>query len=344
MRVILRNLNPTRKVFFNAQVNLQETGESFIITQDWLTYQAKKERPDQPMWRIRFDENRTSFFIDYKEEGEKGEADIDKKKRTAIAMLAKHEGVKTLFGEPNKNLRGEALYSLEFEGHKNTAIADSNDKKFEVYQKFRPMTPNEKRDCAFYYGCPDAANKKHSELIVAMVDFNGGILMNPLPRKGETIAAIDHFLTQYGKEHISMRKMITEKSLVYQLITKDEKGYWFQQDYIGATQENIYSYLESHPQIQSQLLNAAQQRDKPVEDDMAKEEPKIAEPVKFQNFDLLKKYREYGRELRIKSAGTCGIPKLEEEIRQIAKENKVDHKLPIDEIMEKIRESNLQLV
>lgn len=344
MKVILRNLNPTRRIFFNAQVNIKETGESFIITQDWLTYQAKKEKPDQPMWRVRFDENRTSFFIEYKEEGEKGETETDRKKRKAIAMLAKHENVMTLFGERNVNLRGEAAFSLEFEGHKNTAIADTNDKKFEVYKKFRPMTPNEKRDCAFYYGCPDAANKKHSELIVAMADFNSGILMNQTPRKNETIAPIDHFLTKYGSEHISMRKMITEKALVYQLITKDEKGFWFQQDYIGATQENIYSYLESHPQIQSQLLTAATERDKKVEDDMGKEEPVIEQPLKFQNYDLLKKMRDYGRELGVKSAGTCGVGTLEEAIKKIAQKEGVDTKLPIDEMVEKIKEAKLQLV
>jgi hypothetical protein len=271
-KVILRSIDPSKKKYFTARVNIygedkKTVAKKINITQDFHYYLGESK---DDLWRIRFDENKTSHFIEWKEENGEPKTEYDKKKKACAEFIGKHEQVRTLFGEPNANLRGEALYTLEWEGLKNTFVADNNDKKFEVYAKMRNMIPNEKRDCAFYYGI-NATGLKHSELINRLGDFESGILHNTKVKEGEMISTRDHFLTLYGKDVMHEVKLLTEKCKKYNLLTKNEKGFWFNEEFIGTTDANIYEYINANEGVKSLLKRECAKKENPVEDDMEEE-------------------------------------------------------------------------
>lgn len=310
-KVILKTLFPKQKIYFTGQINFydeKQVGQvvrTVIVTQDLEAYEGQP-KADKPAWRIRFDENKVSHFIEWEEdETGKGKTAIDRKKKDAAFYLSKHEKVKNFYGDANTNLRGEPMFALEWEGMKNTFLADQDEKKFEVYQKMRTLTPEEKRDCLYYYG-QNATGLKHSELIHRLGNFENGVLQNTKVKEGEQLSTADHFLTFYGKEGIKDVKMLTEKCLVYDLIKKDGKGYWYNQEFIGGSITNIYDYLNSNTSIKESLKKDVSKKDSPVVDDMKEEKkPKITRP---QTAD------EFGQELIQKS--------LEKEIEQLRMEAK----------------------
>lgn len=274
-KVVLRSLFPDRTTYFTGRINIRDKKDwktitkGVNITQQFEVYFGEVN-PARPCWRIRFDQERTSYFIEWKEVNGEPKTDQDKQRKSAAEWLSQHEKVKPLFGKPNTNILGEPTFSLEWEGMRNTSVADANDLKFEVYAKMRKMSAEEKRDCAFFYGI-NASTLLHSQLINRLGDFENGILMSDVVRDGEKISPREHFLTLYGKESFTDVKLLTKKCLIYNLITSDNKGYWFNQEFIGITLENIYEYMNANSGVTDLLKREVAKKENPVEDDMAAE-------------------------------------------------------------------------
>lgn len=347
MRVILRTKFPERRQMFNGTVNIQATGETYQITQDLFVYKSKVPKEGMAPWALRMDSGRTLWAFEYKEKHEKGWSEaVDWKKEHAISIIAQHEKVECLFGTPNKNLRGEALFTLEYEGHRNTSFADLNILKNQVFNKYLPMGLSEKADVAFYYGVNAVNLKKHSEHIVKMADFQNGILMQDIIPMGETMSPMRHFLNKYGKENITVRKLVTQKAIIYQLIQKNEKGYFFEQEYIGNTPENVYTYLEINPQIMEFLQKEINNRDKTIEDDMV--EQVIPADIRDKKFELKdftdeKMLRDCAQKLDIGNWHNKKIDKIENEIREIARQVGVPLTLGWIEMTEAIEQKKLAM-
>ncbi len=292
-------------MFFTGQVNIRDEKDRktiekiFVVTQDFDCYMGQPE-DSRPAWKLRLDPNRPSFFIEWKEENGKPKGVMDEKKKRAVKALSQHERVLCLFGEPNTNLQGDALFSLEFEGMKNTFIADELIEKNKVFNKMLTMSAEEKRDCAFYYGLP-AQSMKHSELIRALGHYDSGKLMNDKKESGQPLSTMQHFLTKYGKESITDVKLLTEKSIVYNLITKDDKGYWYNQEYIGIGKENIYEYLNANENASKYLKREVGKKENPVEDDMQEDVKKNTS--EFKETEVKKHKEEEEKEKQAKIEG-----------------------------------------
>lgn len=349
-KVIIRSLNPTQTIYFNATINYlanppahasewakKYAGKTIHISQDFQIFETKTPPENYPPWSVRFDSSRTSFFIEW-ESGSDLKKEQDK--ATAVRHLAYQQSMKPLFGEPNTNLRGEAFFSLEYEGMKNTYLADLNDKKFAVYKKFRAYSPEEKRDCAFYYNL-NASGMKHSELIAKMADFETGRLMLP-NNKVDGMPMMDHFIENYGQEHVTVVKMIAEKALVYGQIQKRDNGIFLDQEFIGTSMENVYSYLESNKEKQRFLSTQVRGIDAEVEDDMEeREEPELREP---KNLDDLKKWRDLGDKAGVKMARVSGIELIKERLVILAQKKKIDHTQDPEKIAEELIDMKKGLV
>ena len=327
-RAILKSLFPNRTMFFTGQVNVRDERDrktiekTFVITQDYDFYMGQPTDL-RPAWKLRLDPNRPSFFIDWKEENGKPKSAMDEKKKTAVKLLAQHERVLCLFGEPNKNLQGEALFSLEFEGMKNTFIADELIEKNKVFNKMMALSAEEKRDCAFYYGLP-AQGMKHSELIRALGHYESGKLMSNKVADGQMLGTMEHFLTKYGKEAITDVKLLTEKSIVYNLINKDEKGYWYNEEYIGMTKEDVYAYIKDNENSSKFLKREVGKKENPVEDDMVEEVKKNSAEFKEVVQKPDKKEDERQQELADQPAKDKAQLELSE-LRDIAKGLGIPH-------------------
>lgn len=338
-KLIIRNLNPLQRVFFNASVNYTSSppktasdwhkthaGTTVHITQDFEVYAAKEQKDSKPAWAIRFDENRTSFFIEW---DETSSSPMDKAKSIAAKHLMFHEKIQPLFAQVNTNKRGEAIFSIEYEGMKNTFIADLNDKKFDVYAKFRAFTPEEKRDCAFHYNV-NATNMRHSEIIAKMIDMEKGVLMNPNAFT-DGMCIMDHFLEKYGNNEIVNVKMLCEKSITQGLIQQRDNGYYLDKDYIGTTKEMVYDYIKTNAQVHDMLKQQSGNLDKKVEDDLTADKKVKHEELKpLKNLDRLNELIPEALALGIRRAKNMGektlidaiaekkeINRLSEEIEQL---------------------------
>lgn len=321
-KAIIRSLNPSQTIWFNASVEYEmnppkhasdwakeHAGKTYHITQDYQVYCSKEQKENMPAWSIRFDTNRSSFFIEWESNSNK---EAQRSRELAVKHLSYHKSTKPLFGEPNTNLKGEPFFTLELEGVKNTYLADLNDKKFAIYEKFREMQPSEKRDCAFYYGL-NATGLKHSELIAKMADFETGKLMLAT-NKIDGMNIMDHFLQNYGKEHITVVKMITEKAIVYNQIQRKENGLYMGEQFIATTPEGVYDYLIANKEIQKFLMNECANLDKSVEDDMGEREEVVYKEVK--NLDELQKWRELGIRANTKLPRVKGMDKIKNDLRE----------------------------
>lgn len=332
-KVIIRALRPQQRDYLMATINYKDNppdhasdwakkyaGKTFHITQNFEVYENKTQDEKRPAWSLRMGEGgHLSFFIQWNEKSDKAE---DKNRALAVKHLAYQAKMKPMFGEINTNAIGEPFFSIEHEGMKNTYLADLNDEKFEVYEKFRAFTPSEKRDCAFYYGL-NATGMKHSELISKMADFETGKLMIPA-NKVNGMPIQKHFIEKYGQEHITVVKMIAEKALVYGQITKNDKGIYIGQEFIGTTIENVYDYLTTNKEVQRFLSQQVSKLDKDVEDDM--EERHEEDLREAKNPEEIQKWRELGIMANIKLPKVKGIEKNKEGIREMAVKKGIDIK------------------
>ncbi len=283
-KVVIKSLYPTRQTYLTARINLRDEKGGHIvsstnITQGFEIY-AGEERKEQPCWKIKFDSQRPSFFIEWENNKEgKPKNELHRLKQQAAELLCQHEQIQSLFGDTNKNLRGDPYYTIEYEGKRNTYLADLNIKKNAVFNKFMELTPEEKRDCAFYYVVP-ATGLRHSELITRMADFENGHLMSTKVKSGEKLSPMEHFLTLYGKDSVHEVRLMAEKSIAYGLISKNEKGYWFVQDFIGMNVQNVYDYITGSGIVKDTLKRELANKDGEVENDLVHEKPaKAAIPV-----------------------------------------------------------------
>lgn len=333
-KYIIRLLNPQQRDYLMGTINYKPSppdhadewakkhaGRTFHITQDFRVYEAKSQKEDDPAWSLRMDERRMEFFIEFD-----STSDLAHHKNRALACkhLCYQAKMRPLSGEKNTNAIGEPFFTIECEGLKNTNDADLIDKKAKVYEKFRAYTPSEKRDCAFYYNV-NASNLKHSELIVKMIHFENGRLMNPNGLQ-DGMNIMDHFIQMYGQEHITLVKMIAEKSLVYGQITRDAKGLYIGKEFIGTSVETVYDYLKANKQVQQFLAQQVANIDRTVEDDM--DERPQTEFKEAANIDEVKKWRTLGSKAKVKMANVCGIETIKERMRELAVRKKLVDLIP----------------
>lgn len=328
-KVIIKTLRPQGRDYLMATINYKASppehasqwakdnaGKKITITQNFEVYEGSP-KDGAEAWSLRMGEGgHQEFFIQWDEKSDKAH---DRNRALAVKHLAYQAKMKPLFGEPNSNAIGDPFFTIEHEGMKNTFFADMHDKKFAIYEKFRPMHPSEKRDCAFYYNV-NASGMKHSELIDKMVGFESGKLMQPKVMV-DGMPIMDHFLTKYGQEHITVVKMIAEKALVYGQITKNDKGIYINQEFIGTTIENVYDYLTKNKEVQKFLASQVASLDKTVEDDM---EERVEEVLReARKPEEIQMWRELGLRANVKTARVNGIELTKEKIKQVALKNKI---------------------
>lgn len=141
------------------------------------------------------------------------------------------------------------------------------DNKYDVIEKQHKIatrvieaSPDDRRKMATFYGSPNVYRMSDKDVLVDLIDYTSGRLMNPNNMIGYgqgKISYMDHFLEKYGDDDFSVNVSVNaRKAIEYGFIqVKNDTGRpgnetWLINNMpVGKNEEQVVSYLVQNPEF-----------------------------------------------------------------------------------------------